>query len=121
MFINREREISKLLADLENRKSMAILYGRRRVGKTRLVREALRSRQHIFLYITNESPPRQLAYLQKTLAEIEGHDVRFTSIDDLLTYLFNRYAKVPIVIDEFQRFDIGTMSRIQHIWDEIFL
>ena len=45
MFVGRERELKELRSDLTawNRKSSVLIYGKRRVGKSTLIREAAMS------------------------------------------------------------------------------
>ena len=49
-FVDRENEL-QLLEDTyrENRSSLIILYGRRRIGKTELVKQFIKEKEHIFL------------------------------------------------------------------------
>jgi len=48
--VDRENEL-QLLEDTyrENRSSLIILYGRRRIGKTELVKQFIKENEHIFL------------------------------------------------------------------------
>ena len=41
-FYNRKKEIELLLDELKREKTFTVIYGRRRVGKTRLVEEVLK-------------------------------------------------------------------------------
>jgi len=53
-FLNREEEIKRLGRLFDQREgSVAVLYGRRRLGKSRLLREALARRRHVY-YVGDE-------------------------------------------------------------------
>ena len=50
MFINRETDLSFLERRYKSDKAeLIIIYGRRRVGKTRLLQEFVRDKEHIYL------------------------------------------------------------------------
>ena len=55
-FINRRQELKALEEEyLAPRSSLVILYGRRRVGKTRLLQEFLRNKPHLYYMADLES------------------------------------------------------------------
>ena len=58
MFIGRERELSKLNKMYQSEMfEFAVLYGRRRVGKTTLIREFMRDKDGIFYMSTSFGMP----------------------------------------------------------------
>jgi AAA+ ATPase superfamily predicted ATPase len=49
MFVGREQELAKLRAFFDRgRSGISVIYGRRRIGKTRLIAEALQQRRSFF-------------------------------------------------------------------------
>lgn len=62
MFINRQEELAQLnRLYRSNRAEMFVLYGRRRVGKTELLRAFCEGKPHIFFVATLSSDSHQLA------------------------------------------------------------
>ena len=51
-FINREKEMETLGREYKKENSFVVIYGRRRVGKTTLIKEFIKDKKHsIFLLI----------------------------------------------------------------------
>lgn len=121
VFVDREGEL-KLLEELWEKKdfSLVIVYGRRRVGKTRLLTEFARGKKHVY-YVAVESPfeilCREFSESVKTFLKLPFSgdiiDV-ISSIADVIK------EKVLIVIDEFQYVvsaDPAFTSRLQRVID----
>ena len=93
-FIDREREIEILAREWENRPSFVVLYGRRRVGKTRLLREFSKGKRTFFFTFPEAVKTLQMAEFKKALSEFLG-DGLILKLEtdnwlDLLTYLAER-------------------------------
>ena len=134
-FIGRERE-KKLLRKWETRLprgQLSVIYGRRRVGKTRLVLESFKeSRILRFEGLEAQKTAAQQRHFLAQLAALTGRSefnaVKTTGWSDLLNYLVE-YVKsqtardgAPVVVffDEFQwmcaeRSDL--VSRLKFVWD----
>lgn len=93
MFIGRHQE----LAAMEKRYAgtrfeFLVIYGRRRVGKTRLIREFIRDKNAVYFMATEQSEKEQLINLTAALRE-QLPDPRtqflpqFASFEDLFSYL----------------------------------
>lgn len=100
MFVNRERELEALEKIYKsNRAEFVLLYGRRRVGKTRLIREFLKGKK-AYYFIADVSQDN-LSIFSK---EIKDRFVRFNAWDDFFEFLYtvSKKERVVVVIDEFQ-------------------
>lgn len=99
---------------------MARVYGRRRVGKTELLRELNRKTKGLFLLADEADRPQQLESFSRQIAEqTRGLRVPLRDWDDLLDQV--EAAGAPLVIlDEFQRLletDRQAATRLQARWD----
>ena len=102
-FYNRKQELKLILNELKKKKTFIVLYGRRRVGKTRLVEEALKNINHIEFFVPRKRLTPALSYFKQKLIEQEGYSPTFTSIDEFLEYIFRNIEK-PIFFDEISNF-----------------
>ncbi|MBQ5545617.1 MAG: AAA family ATPase, partial [Clostridia bacterium] len=108
-FINREKE--RAFLEREYRKdsaSFVVIYGRRRIGKTALIREFIKDKKALFLLATEESESENRAEFRRLAGEyIENPLLKDADIRDWET-LFRYIAEYQpdmrkvIVIDEFQ-------------------
>jgi len=124
-FYNREKELAylrKIGEEAKNASRMTVIVGRRRIGKTKLIREAYEKRVYLFVSRKNEALLCEefIAIVQNELnIKVFG---TFTRFRDLFEYLMELSKTVPftLVIDEFQEFmqiDTGIYADMQHIWD----
>jgi AAA+ ATPase superfamily predicted ATPase len=101
-FVNRVEELSRL-EDLYNseRADLAVIYGRRRLGKTALVRHSLRDRPEAIVYQgrqkTSELQLQQ--FIERAGAQYPGIDRIREDWESVLGYLADQDAIV--VLDEF--------------------
>lgn len=119
-FYNRKQELKLILNELKKKKTFIVLYGRRRVGKTRLVEEALKNINHIEFFVPRKRLTPALLYFKQKLIEQEGYSPTFTSIDEFLEYIFRKIKK-PIFFDEisnFQYIDSSAYSSLQRLIDK---
>ena len=108
-FVNREAELKALDTAWESRPSLVIIYGRRRIGKTRLVLEWLCGRgkagKHAYYHAVPAKHEVNLTGMAVSLEEhlgIKGlSKVSFKSIDSLLELVSQYVSDAVIVIDEF--------------------
>ena len=56
MFIARTEELSKLSAAMKQTGHASLVYGKRRVGKTRLIKEALKQQRQSVIYYIRSLP-----------------------------------------------------------------
>ncbi|WP_257301067.1 ATP-binding protein [Haloarchaeobius sp. FL176] len=104
-FVDRDDELAALEQSLESQgHGFYVVYGRRRVGKTALLKEFCRDRPHIYFLAAQEVEQRQR---EKFVEQVAGHfDDRVPRIDgwdEAFEYLGERLATDPavVVIDEF--------------------
>ncbi len=97
MFINRVEDLDKLQEIFSSNKAeLVLLYGRRRIGKSRLLVEAIANKNALyFLADVSENVLDNLA------RQIPSPHIRFANWDDFFSYLVQSTYDI-IVIDEFQ-------------------
>ena len=114
-FIDREKELNHLEDEYRNNDFRFIsIIGRRRVGKTRLIGEFLRSKEHCIYFIVPELNDRdvRLGFAKKLHDDIGASFIGEPSWDDIFSQVFEQSMKkrIVLVLDEFQRFSqINTM------------
>ena len=75
MFVGRERELAALKKELEApRPSLLIVYGRRRVGKSRLIQEAVAGRRAVYFQASRETTLLNLESFKRDIAATLGED-----------------------------------------------
>lgn len=126
MFIGREIELAHLETLYSSgRAELFVLYGRRRVGKTELLRTFCTGKTHIFFIATLSSDRDQLAALsqdiyRQTHAEVpEGFS--YPSWEAALRALGELPGHPVVVLDEFTYLIGGNksiQSILQKVWDE---
>ncbi|WP_297535516.1 ATP-binding protein, partial [Thermococcus sp.] len=125
-FIDREREMKVLEWEWENRPSFVVLYGRRRVGKTRLMREFSKGRKTFFFTFPEAIREVQMKEFKRAISSFLGDElilkVETDNWFDLLSYLAERAEDCLIVLDEFTyaiKSDRKILSDLQRVWDGI--
>ena len=128
-FIDRKNELQFLNTEYEKKQSsLIILYGRRRVGKTSLIKEFGRNKDMLYFLATEESEKQNRDMLKEVIAEnLKNSLLASITVDnwDILfkTVVQNKSkSKKIIVIDEFQylgKINSAFPSIFQRIWDEI--
>lgn len=118
-FIGREKEMELLNREFGRESSLVIIKGRRRVGKSRLITEFLKDKDHLYYEVDSESGQSILASLGRT---ISGElNIRFERWSDALKYYVSGHpGKKVIAIDEFQyavKADPELKIEIQALWD----
>lgn len=97
MFIDREREMHKLSEIAGSDKSeLVLLYGRRRIGKSRLLIEFAKKTNA--LYLLADLSENILDILSK---QVSDEFVRFNTWEDFFEFVYKSEHKI-IIIDEFQ-------------------
>ena len=123
MFFDREYELKALeKAYISDRAELIVIYGRRRLGKTRLVQEFLRKRGGIYLFTPRGSIKDVLNAYSYDIREQTGEYVSFADWRDFLDYLnYTGKKRRAIVIDEFQRLSKAyqpAITMLQDQWDK---
>ena len=115
MFYNRDKEI-EFLKKIKNApgKRFVVIYGRRRVGKTRLVKEVFKD-EAVYFFVEVKRSETLLGEFSRKIARGV-----FSNWYDFFTELFEK-ARV-VIFDEFQNFykvDRSILYSLQHAWDEV--
>ena len=129
MFIGRTQEISRLTREFSlARPSLLVVYGRRRIGKSVLLREAAKDRPHVLYQATRVTPALNLDGFKAEIARSLGADPLLNGLGDwlsVLTYLARKARDMPelvVVLDEFPYLvegDQALPSIIQKFWDAV--
>lgn len=106
MFIGRHKELNELTEKLNNDKFESILlYGRRRIGKTELIKEAAKSFDGTFIYYECKRSllGDNIEAFNVTLRMTLKIKFTFETMKDALNFVFeySKNHKVLLVIDEF--------------------
>ena len=106
MFVGRQKELEQLERAYESDKfQMAVIYGRRRVGKTTLIAEFARDKRTLFFTALEQADADNLADFSRKMASFFGlpEDIRFESWRSAIDFLCSRAAseRFVFVFDEF--------------------
>lgn len=108
MFVGRERELNKLNNMYESSQfEFAVLYGRRRVGKTTLIREFMNEKQGVYYMAVEGTRKENLNGLSKALLfqkDLQKSTAEFQDYEALLDYIDTiaiSGQRVIIAIDEY--------------------
>ena len=66
-FIDRKSELSKLDAEYNRDSSFVVIYGRRRVGKTTLIKEFLKEKTAFYFLATEELESQSMKLVQRKI------------------------------------------------------
>jgi AAA+ ATPase superfamily predicted ATPase len=124
MFVDREEELAALDTHYRSNKAeLFILYGRRRVGKTELLRIFCQDKPHVFFVATTASREAQLARFTEQLFSFQNIPAAGLVLPSWEN-AFERLAVLPgrpiIVLDEFTYLvggDSAVPSSLQKSWD----
>lgn len=107
MFIGRQQELAALNKLYKSDKfEFAVIYGRRRVGKTKLISEFIKDKDAIFFTGIETNAKQNLENFSKSIMEFDIGKVTdsvFSSFQSALEYVFEIAEKkrVVLVIDEY--------------------
>ncbi|MBO8174593.1 MAG: ATP-binding protein [Thermococcus sp.] len=129
MFYDRKTELEKLEKIYAHPGStFVVIYGRRRVGKTALVREFLKNKLGLYFFVGEKDEAMLIGeYLREIETVLGGYlpsyvKPRFSSLEELFEFLlnFSKEQKIVVVFDEFQNFRSvkpSSFSSLQKLWD----
>ncbi|MGY0394312.1 ATP-binding protein [Fusobacterium sp. SYSU M8A802] len=127
-FINRKREMATLEKEYTREKSFVVLYGRRRTGKTTLIKEFITDKNAFYFFADKQNESLQISRFKKQLAEYFKDEflkkIEINDWDTIFDYFINKIRddeKFILVIDEFQYLcsvNKGFSSIFQRIYDE---
>ena len=126
-FYGRNQEIERLLQldrQSEQTAVFTLLIGRRRIGKTTLVKQAYAGKPILYFFVSQKSEQLLCQELQQTAENVLGLHLygRASKFADILRELmiYSEQNHVTFMVDEFQRlYDINPaiMDEIQNEWD----
>jgi len=123
-FVGRDRELSILKDEYTAKRSFILMTGRRRVGKTRLIKEFIKDRDSMYFFCSNINSALMLREFSACLSGYSGRT--YGTFDDW-KQAFTAFAeckdgKKILAIDEFQYMmyaDREIVPKLQDIWDNI--
>ena len=127
-FIGRTSELATLNAELEHGSGFVVIYGRRRVGKTTLIKEFIKDKRAFYFLATTESEAQSMkrfaGVLSRTTKTPMLSKVTFTDWLDLFQVVADDHPdeKKVLVIDEFPylvKTNPDFPSILQNAWDEV--
>lgn len=128
MFIGRKKELLELKEQFSSSKKTAVLvYGKRRVGKSTLIKEAAKDFEGIVInhlcVKTNFKGNLQLLSRSITLA-LGFPQIEFSTIFDIFDFLKKQGKKILLILDEYQYLkeslrDMEVDSYMQSILDSV--
>lgn len=127
-FIGRKREMEKLESEYSRDSSFVVIYGRRRVGKTTLIKEFLKNKTAFYFLATEEIESQSMKRLAGVVARTTKNrllqNATFTDWLDLFQVIadYEPEKKKVLVIDEFPylvKTNSAFPSVLQNAWDEI--
>jgi len=125
-FINRENELSFLEKKwADPRAQLIVLWGRRRVGKTELVKQFIKKKPHVYFLAESTNDADQLRrfsymigqFFNEPLLETRG----FSNWEEGFRYIRDRKQRFVLVIDEFSYLiesNRAIPALFQKAWDE---
>lgn len=127
-FLGREKEILVLEKEYARDSGFVVIYGRRRIGKTTLIKQFIKSKTAFYFLATKEVESQSMKRFAGVIARTTGNSVlQKAAFSDWLD-LFQAVAdykpneKKVLVIDEFPylvKVNDSFPSILQNAWDEI--
>ena len=129
-FINRENELTGLEKEYKKKgSSFVVIYGRRRVGKTTLIKEFIKNKNAIYYLADTQNERIQLERIKNIISE-QWHDevlknLEVNTWDGIFNYITKNNTakeKLILVVDEFQylaKVNKAVPSIFQRLWDEL--
>ncbi|MCR5188780.1 MAG: AAA family ATPase [Treponema sp.] len=126
-FYNRKKELeilSQIEAQSQNSACFTVITGRRRIGKTQLLKKFITDRTSAYLFTSRSAEKTLVSQWQKCLEEslnlkIFGNIEKLSDLFEQIM-LFSKDHHFTLVIDEFQDLEYVNkvfFSQMQNIWD----
>lgn len=127
-FVNRKKELEHLEKEYSNNKAnFIVIYGRRRIGKTRLIEEFIKNKKTIYYLASQEADFQQIQEFKNLIYDQLKDDFlkenRFESWPLLFSYLekiWPKNEKIILAIDEITyiiKQNPSFTSYLQKFWD----
>ena len=127
-FYNRQQEIETLRTmreqAYESHSKFTVVTGRRRVGKTSLIKKAMSGEDFIYLFVGRKSEGSLCdGYVKEMTAKLGVFVPKMSSFADVFRFIMEQgiSRRFTVVIDEFQEFlyiNPSVYSDMQDIWDD---
>ena len=126
-FIGRKNELHTLNTEYNRNSSFVVIYGRRRVGKTTLIKEFLKNKTAFYYLATEELESQSMKRLANVIARTTKNTllqkIEFSDWLDLFQLIadYKPEEKKVLVIDEFPylvKTNSAFPSILQNAWDE---
>ena len=107
-FIDREKELENLNKEYKKDNSFVVLYGRRRVGKTTLIKEFIKDKKAFYFFADKQNENLQIERFKNQISEYFKDEflkkIEIKDWDTFFDYLLTKTQneKFILVIDEFQ-------------------
>ena len=123
-FVNRNDELGFLDRKYEDKSAqLVIIYGRRRVGKTELVKKYFQGKEHVYFLSSkialNEQSEQFITSVYDVLGDTTIMDLK-PNFETIFKYIAGLKQRLIVVIDEFPYLinaDKAIVSLFQRIWD----
>src|SRR5882724_4519901 len=130
LFIGREREVAALTRILTTpQPALVVVYGRRRVGKSTLLRHVVKRLDAVYYQATRVADADNQDLLKRAVAGVLGNDPVLDGLsgwESILQHLgqcaSRRSHPLVVVLDEFPYLcegNSGLPSIVQKVWDSI--
>ena len=124
-FIDREKELSFLEEKWKEKKAQFIvLWGKRRVGKTELIRRFVQNKPHVYFLSESTSEHEQLRRFSTAVGEFFREPLLttrgFSTWEECFKYIRDKGKRFILVVDEFPyliQSNPGILSLFQKAWD----
>lgn len=128
-FVDRQKELTVLEKEFNRKEaSLVIVYGRRRVGKTALLKEFIKAKRALYFLATEESEAMNRQAFQQVAADFLDDELlqsaQILRWEPIFKALVKEavHQRVVLVIDEFQyigKNNPAFLSVFQRIWDTL--
>lgn len=126
-FLGREKELAVLEREYGRSSSFVVVYGRRRVGKTTLIKEFIKGKNALYFLAGEEDDRQNLnRFTEKAALFAEQPYIAGSRLDSwdnaFRIFAHSSEEKKILVIDEFQylaQMNPAFPSIFQRVWDEI--
>lgn len=127
-FIGRKNELETLKREYKRNKSFVVIYGRRRVGKTTLIKEFIKDKKALYFLAAEQIESENLKAFAGSLSRFTGQsymeNIRFENWEAAFSAFaeYEASEKKILILDEFQylaNINPAFVSVFQKVWDEI--
>ena len=119
-FYDRKAELTALENACSGKGAeMIIVSGRRRIGKSRLIDEFLKNKDHAKILIVPKEEKQVAGDFARALAD--GYKPSFSNVEEALEYFFNNFKKPILYVDEFSNLvDVNPSIPyvFQRVWEK---